>query len=70
MGESSKKILDLTEAMRAERNVRIRNRMMAVMGVLKGHSTKTTSDSADVEKVVETNPENAEKELEDLHVLR
>ena len=48
MNESSKKILELTEAMRAEMDVRIRNRMMAVMGILKGHSTKTASDFADV----------------------
>ena len=50
MSESSKKIRELTEAMRAERDVRIRNRMMAVMGVLKGHSTKTASDFADVDR--------------------
>ena len=50
MSESSKKIWELTEAMRAERDVRIRNRMMAVMGVLKGHSTKTASDFADVDR--------------------
>ena len=32
MDENSKKIRELTEAMRAERDVRIRNRMMAVLG--------------------------------------
>ena len=50
MSESSRKIRELTEAMRAEKDVRIRNRMMAVMGVLKGHSTKTASDFADVDR--------------------
>ena len=44
------KIRELKEAMRAERDIRIRNRMMAVMGVLKGHSTKTASDFADVDQ--------------------
>ena len=43
-------VLQLTEAMRAEKDIRIRNRMMAVMGVLKGHSTKTASDFADVDR--------------------
>ena len=38
MSESSKKIWKLTEAMRAESDIRIRNIMMAVLGVLKGHS--------------------------------
>ena len=42
--ENSKKIRELTEAMHAERDIRIRNRMMAVLGVLKGHSTKIASD--------------------------
>ena len=37
MDENSKKIRELTEAMRAERDIRIRNRMTAVLGVLKGH---------------------------------
>ena len=37
MDENSKKIRELTEAMRAEQDARIRNRMMAVLGVLKGH---------------------------------
>ena len=50
MDENSKKIRELTEAMRAERDIRIRNRVMAVLGVLKGHSTKITSDFADVDQ--------------------
>ena len=37
MDENSKKIRELTGAMRAERDIRIRNRMTAVLGVLKGH---------------------------------
>ena len=48
MSESSKKIRELTEAMRAERDVRIRNRTMAILNVLKGHSTKTAFGFADV----------------------
>ena len=36
--------------MRAERDVRIRNGMMAVPGVLRGHSTKTASDFAGVDR--------------------
>ena len=36
MSESSKKIRELTKAMCAERNARIRNRMMVVPDVLKG----------------------------------
>ena len=50
MDENSKKIRELTEAMRAERDIRIRNRMMAVLGVLKGHSTKIASDFADMDQ--------------------
>ena len=50
MIENSKKIRELKEAMRAERDIRIRNRMMAVLGVLKGHSTRTASDFADVDQ--------------------
>ena len=38
------------ECLRAERDVRIHNRMMVVLGVLKGYSTKTTSDLADVNR--------------------
>ena len=41
MDEDSKNIRELTEAMHAERDIRIRNRMMAVLGVLKGHSTRS-----------------------------
>ena len=50
MDEDSKKIRELTEAMHAERDIRIRNRMMAVLGVLKGHSTKIASGFADVDQ--------------------
>ena len=50
MDENSKKIRELTEAMHAERDIRIRNRMMAVLGVLKGHSTRIASDFADVNR--------------------
>ena len=50
MDENSKKIRELTEAMRTERDIRIRNRMMAVLGVLKGHSTRIASDFADVDR--------------------
>ena len=50
MDENDKKIRELTEAMHAERDIRIRNRMMAVLGVLKGHSAKIASDFADVDQ--------------------
>ena len=50
MDENSKKIRELTETMRAERDIRIRNRMMAVLGVFKGHSTRIASDFADVDQ--------------------
>ena len=50
MDENSKEIRELTEAMRGERDIRIRNRMMAVLGILNGHSTKTASDFADVDR--------------------
>ena len=50
MDENSKKVWELTEAMRAERDIRIRNRVMAVLGVLKDHSTKIASDFADVDQ--------------------
>ena len=33
MNESDKKIRELTEAMRAEKDIRIRNKVMAVLGV-------------------------------------
>ena len=51
MDENSRKIRELTEAMHAERDVRIRNRMMAVLGALKGHSTRIASDFADVDRL-------------------
>ena len=47
MNENNKKIRELTEAMHAERDIRIHNRMMAVLGFPKGHSTKIASDFAD-----------------------
>ena len=47
MNENSKRIRGLTEPMRAERDIRIRNGMM---GVLKGHSTRIASDFADVDQ--------------------
>ena len=50
MDENGKKIRELTEAMHAEGDIRIRNRMMAVLGVLKGHSTRIASDFADVDQ--------------------
>ena len=50
MDENSKRIRELTEAMHAESDIRIRNRMMAVLGVLKGRSTKIASDFADVDQ--------------------
>ena len=50
MDENSKKMRELTEAMHAERDIRIRNKMMAVLVVLKGHSTKIASDFADVDQ--------------------
>ena len=50
MNKNSKKIRELTEAMRAERDIRIRNRMMTVLGVLKGRSTRIASDFADVDQ--------------------
>ena len=37
MDETDKKIRELTEAMRAEQDARIRNRMMAVRGILAGY---------------------------------
>ena len=50
MDENSKKIQELMEAMRAEGDIRIRNRMMAVLGALKDHSTRIASDFADVDR--------------------
>ena len=40
MDETDKKIRELTEAMRAEQDARIRNRMMAVRRVLAGYPTR------------------------------
>ena len=48
MDEIDKKIRELTEAMRAERDVRIRNGMMAVRGVLAGYPTRDAAYFADV----------------------
>ena len=50
MDENSRKIRELTGTMHAERDIRIRNRMIAVLGVLKGHSTRIASDFADVDR--------------------
>ena len=49
MNESRKKIWELTEAMRAERDTRICNRMMAVPGVLRTQSAKTAFDFVNVD---------------------
>ena len=51
MDETDKKIRELTEAMRAERDIRISNRTMAVLRVLKGHSTKIASDFTNVDQL-------------------
>ena len=50
MGEADKKIRELTEAMRAEQDARIRNRMMAVRGILAGCPTKDAAYFADVDR--------------------
>ncbi len=50
IGENSKKIRELTEAMRAEQDARIRNRMMAVRGILAGYPTKDAASFADVDR--------------------
>ena len=50
MDENDKKIRELAEAMRAEQDARIRNRMMAVRGILAGYSTKDTAYFADVNR--------------------
>ena len=50
MDETDKKIRELTEAMRAEQDARIRNRMMAVRGVLAGYPTKDAAYFADVDR--------------------
>ena len=46
MSEDSKKIRELKKTMRAERNVRIRNRMVVVLEMPRGHSAKTAPDVA------------------------
>ena len=51
MDESSKEIRELTEAMRAEQDARIRNRMMAVRGILAGYPTKDAAYFADVDRL-------------------
>ena len=50
MNETDKKIRELTEAMHAERDIRIRNRMMAVRGILAGYPTKDAAYFADVDR--------------------
>ena len=50
MDETDKKIRELTEAMRAEHGARIRNRMMAVRGILAGYPTKDAAYFADVDR--------------------
>ena len=50
MDETGKKIRELTEAMRAEQDARIRNRMMAVRGILAGYHTKDAAYFADVDR--------------------
>ena len=50
MDETDKKIRELTEAMRAEQDARIRNRMMAVRGILAGYPTKDAMHFADVDR--------------------
>ena len=47
---SQNKIQELTGAIRAEKNTKVQNRMIAVRGVLKGHSTKDIADVMDVEQ--------------------
>ena len=50
MDETDKKIRELTEAMRAEQDARIRNRMMAVRGILAEYLTKDAAYFADVNR--------------------
>ena len=50
MDETDKKIRELTEAMHAERDIRIRNRMMAVRGILAGYPIKDAAYFADVDR--------------------
>ena len=49
MDENRKKIRELTEAMRAERDTRICNRVMAVPGVLRAQSAKIAFDFVNVD---------------------
>ena len=49
MDETDKKIWELTEAMRAEQDARICNRMMAVRGILAGYPIKDAA-YADVDQ--------------------
>ena len=48
MDKTDTQIRDLREAMRAEKDVRVYKRMMAVRVVLAGHSTKDAACFADV----------------------
>ena len=50
MGETDKKIRELTEAMRTEQDARIRNRMMTVRGILAGYPAKDAAYFADVDR--------------------
>ena len=50
MDETDKKIRELTEAMRAEQDARIRNRMMVMRGILAGYPTKDAAYFADVDR--------------------
>ena len=50
MDETDKKIRELTEAMRAEQDARICNRMMAVRGILAGYPTKDAAYFADMDR--------------------
>ena len=49
MDNTDKQIRELREAMRAEKDIGVRNRMMAVLGILMGHSADIASDFADVD---------------------
>ena len=50
MDETDKKIRELTEAMRAEQDAKICNRMIAVRGILAGYPTKDAVYFADVDR--------------------
>ena len=50
MDETDKKIRELTEAMRAEQDARIRNRMMVMRGILAGYPTRDAAYFADVDR--------------------